>query len=161
MNRHDRHAPRESWQCHLPTCHYYLMADSATMTFRRPLTTLIGVFWLTVCMTPVAFGLPGLQVLYLVPLGIAIWLLRARTVVGPHTVVAHRVLGSRRVIWSDLQGLRVDERSRVWAVLHGGEEVRLPAVRARDLPALAALSLGRLPDPLTATTEQRAPEEQQ
>jgi Bacterial PH domain len=135
------------------------VTDSSTVTFRRPLTTLIGVFGLVVCVTPVAFGVPGLQVLYLVPLGVAVWLVRARTVVGPDTVVAHRVLGSRRVIWSDLQGLRMDERSRVWAVLHGGEEVLLPAVRARDLPLLAAASGGRLPDPLTARGEQYPPEQ--
>ncbi len=137
------------------------MTDSATVTFRRPLMALIGVFGLAVCMTPVAFGVPGLQVLYLVPMGIAIWLVRTRTVVGPDTVVAHRVLGSRRVHWSELKGLRVDDRSRVWAVLHGGAEVALPAVRARDLSLLAALRQGRLPDPLTATSAQRAPEEQQ
>ena len=131
---------------------------SASVTFRRPLTALIGVFGLVACMTPVAFGIPGLQVLYLVPLGVAIWLVRARTVVGPDTVVAHRVVGSRQVSWSDLQGLRMDERSRVWAVLRSGEEVMLPAVRARDLPLLAAASRGRLPDPLTATGEHRATE---
>ncbi|MGH3974988.1 MAG: PH domain-containing protein [Pseudonocardiaceae bacterium] len=136
------------------------VTDSSTVTFRRPLTALIGVFGLAVCVTPVAFGVPGLQVLYLVPVGVAIWLVRARTVVGPETVVTHRVLGSRRAIWSDLRGLRMDERSRVWAVLHGGEEILLPAVRARDLPLLAAASGGRLADPLTATGEQHAPEEQ-
>ncbi|MDQ4092903.1 MAG: PH domain-containing protein [Actinomycetota bacterium] len=137
------------------------MTESLTATFRRPLTALIGVFGLTVCVTPVAFGAPGLQVLYLVPLGVAIWLVRSRTVVDRDTVAVHRVLGSRRIIWSDLHGLRIDERARVWAVLHGGEEVGLPAVRARDLPLLAALSGGRLPDPLAASGERRAPEEQQ
>ncbi len=134
------------------------MTDSATVTFRRPLTALIGVFGLIVCMTPVAFGVPGLQVLYLVPLGVAIWLVRTRTVVGPETVVAHRVLGSRRVQWSDLKGLRMDDRSRVWAVLRDGEEVALPAVRARDLSLLAAASRGRLPDPQSAATERPASE---
>lgn len=137
------------------------MADSATVTFRWPLTALMGVFGLIVCMTPVAFGIPGLQVMYLVPLGVAIWLVRTRTVVGPDSVVAYRVVGSQRVSWSDLQSLRMDERSRVWAVLCGGEEVKLPAVRARDLPLLAAASRGRLPDPLATTGEHRAPEEQQ
>ena len=112
-----------------------------------------------VCMTPVAFGVPGLQVLYLVPVGVAVWLVRTRTVVGPDTVVVHRVVGSRRIIWSDLQSLRIDDRSRVWAVLHDGEEIGLPAVRTRDLPLVAAVSRGRLPDPLAATGEQPAPTE--
>ena len=137
------------------------MTESLTATFRRPLTALIGVFGLTVCVTPVAFGAPGLQVLYLVPLGVALWLVRTRTVVDRDTMVAHRVVGSRRITWSELHGLRIDDRSRVWAVLHGGEEVGLPAVRARDLPLLAALSGGRLPDPLAASGDQAASEDQQ
>ncbi|MGH3887822.1 MAG: PH domain-containing protein [Pseudonocardiaceae bacterium] len=136
------------------------MTDSATVTFRRPLTALIGVFGLVVCMTPVAFGLPGLQVLYLVPLGVAIWVVRSRTVVGPDTVVVHRVLGSQRVQWSELKGLRMDDRSRVWAVLLDGEELALPAVRARDLSLVAAASRGRLPDPQSTATEHPAAEGQ-
>ncbi|HEX8759460.1 MAG TPA: PH domain-containing protein [Pseudonocardiaceae bacterium] len=137
------------------------MTESLTATFRRPLTALIGVFGLTVCVTPVALGAPGLQVLYLVPLGVALWLVRTRTVVDRDTMVAHRVVGSRRITWSELHGLRIDDRSRVWAVLHDGEEVGLPAVRARDLPLLAALSGGRLPDPLAASGDQAASEDQQ
>ncbi|MGH3844857.1 MAG: hypothetical protein ACRDS0_25995 [Pseudonocardiaceae bacterium] len=55
------------------------MTDSTTVTFRLPLTALLGVFGLIVCMTPVAFGAPGLQVLYLVPLILAFWVVRTRT----------------------------------------------------------------------------------
>ncbi|MGH3693485.1 MAG: PH domain-containing protein [Pseudonocardiaceae bacterium] len=129
------------------------MTDSATVTFRLPLTALLGVFGLIVCMTPVAFGAPGLQVLYLVPLALGIWLVRTRTVVGPETMVAYRVWGSQRITWADLAGLRVDDRSRIWAVLRGGDEVGLPAVRARHLPVLAVISGGRLPAPLTEAGE--------
>jgi len=129
------------------------VADSATVTFRLPLTALIGVFGLIVCMTPVAFGLPGLQVLYLVPLVLAVWLVRTRTVVGPETMTVYRLWGTRQISWSDLAGLRIDDRSRVWAVPRGSDEVRLPMVRARDLSVLAAISGGRLPDPLTEAGE--------
>ena len=132
----------------LEPCHDGPVTDSPTVTFRPPLTGLIAVFGLTVCVTPVAFGAPGLQVLYLLPLGGLAWLMRTRTVAGSDKVVAQRVLGTRSLAWSDLAGLRVDERSRVWAVLRDGEEVGLPAVRPRDLPALARVSQGRLPDPL-------------
>ncbi|HEU0087438.1 MAG TPA: PH domain-containing protein [Pseudonocardiaceae bacterium] len=124
------------------------MTDSPTVTFRPPLTGLIAVWGLAVCVTPVAFGVPGLQVLYVLPLVITVWLLRTRTVVGPETVVARRLLGSRSVAWAEMNGLRVDARSRIWAVLHDGEEVWLPTVRARDLPVLAKVSRGRLSDPL-------------
>lgn len=132
------------------------MTDPATVTFRLPLTALIGVFGLIMGMTPVAFGAPGLQVLYLVPLGLGIWLVRTRTVVGSETMVAYRVWGSQQITWSDLAGLRIDDRSRVWAVLRGRDEVRLPMVRARDLPVLATISGGRLPDPLTEVGERPA-----
>ncbi|MGH3797921.1 MAG: PH domain-containing protein [Pseudonocardiaceae bacterium] len=125
------------------------MTDSPTVTFRPPLTGLIAVFGVAVCVTPVAFGVPGLQVLYLLPLAAAVWLLRTRTIVGPDTVAARWVWGARTIAWSDIQGLRVDKRSRVWVVLRGGEEARLPAVHLADLSVLASASRGRLPDPLT------------
>jgi len=129
------------------------VTDSTTVTIRLPLTALLGIFGLIVCMTPVAFGVPGLQVLYLVPVILGLWLVRTRTVVGPETVVAHRLWGSRRMAWSDLAGLRVDSQSRIWAVLHAGDEVGLPAVRARHLPILASISGGRLPASLAESDE--------
>jgi PH (Pleckstrin Homology) domain-containing protein len=134
------------------------VTDSPTVTFRLPLTALIGVFGLIVCMTPVAFGAPGLQVLYVVPLTLAIWLVRTRTVVSAESIVAYRVWGSRRIAWSALAGLRMDDRSRVWAVLRSGNEVALPVVRTRDLPVLAGMSAGRLPDPLAEAGERPASE---
>ena len=138
--------------------HYVKVTDSATATFRLPLTALLGVFGLTVCMTPVAFGAPGLQVLYLLPLILAFWLVRTRTVVGPDTLTVYRMWSTRRIAWSDLAGLRVDEQSRIWAVIHGGNEVGLPALRARHLPVLAVLSGGRLPAPLTEGGDKPVPE---
>ncbi len=129
-----------------------------TFTFRLPLTGLIGVFALAVCTTPLAFAAPGLQTLYLVPAGLAVWLLRTRTVAGADSVVVHRMLlASRRLSWSDVDRLRVQERSWVRAVLGSGAEVVLPAVRARDLPLLAAVSGGRIDDPMAAP-ERSAPE---
>jgi hypothetical protein len=141
------------WHTPIVTCEYDFVTDSATVTFRLPLTALLGVFGLIVCMTPVAFGAPGLQVLYLVPLIVAYWVVRTRTVVGPETLMTYRMWGSQRLAWSDLAGLRVDDQSRVWAVLHGGNEVSLPAVRARHIPMLAAISGGRLPAPLAQAAE--------
>ena len=135
------------------------VTEPATVTFRLPLTSLIAVFGLIVCMTPVAFGVPGLQVLYLGPLALAVWLVRTRTVVGPETMVAHRVWGSRRIAWSDIAGLRIDDRSRISAVLRAGDDVRLPTLRARDLPLLVALSHGRLPESLAEASERPASEQ--
>jgi hypothetical protein len=145
----------ERWLSRRPIiiCQYDHVADSAAVTFQLPLTALLGVFGLIVCMTPVAFGAPGLQILYLVPLALAYWVIRTRTVVGPETLLTYRMWGSQRLSWSDLSGLRVDDQSRVWAVLHSGHEVGLPAVGARHIPLLAVISGGRLPAPLAEVTE--------
>ncbi len=118
-----------------------------TATFRIPRTALIGVYALAVCATPVAFAVPGLEVLYALPVGLAVWLLRTRTVADAEAIVVHRVVRSRRLPWSDIEGLRVPERSWIRVVLGTGEEVALPAVRARDLPVLAQVSGGRIDDP--------------
>jgi hypothetical protein len=42
----------------------------------------------------------------------------------------------------------VAERGDLWLVTTQGTELRLPALRARDLPRLAALSGERIPQPL-------------
>ncbi len=121
-----------------------------TATFRIPLTALLGVFALAVGATPLALTVPGLQVLYVLPIGLAVWLLRTRTVASSDALVAHRMLRSRRLPWGEVDRLRVAERSWCRVVLSTGEEVALPAVRARDLPVLAVVSGGRITDPSAA-----------
>ena len=121
-----------------------------TATFRIPLTALLGVFALAIGATPLALTVPGLQVLYVLPIGLAVWLLRTRTVASSDALVAHRMLRSRRLPWGEVDRLRVAERSWCRAVLSTGEEVALPAVRARDLPVLAVVSGGWITDPSAA-----------
>lgn len=116
-----------------------------------PLVVLVALT-LAVCVTPVATALPYAWLLYLVPVGIIVWTLRVRTVADPDAVTVRRLLGGRRVAWSDIAGLRVGRakdpgRARVNVVLADDSELALPAVHLRDLPRLAAASGGRLPDP--------------
>jgi hypothetical protein len=131
-------------------CHHAGMTGPPTTTFRLPTTGLVGVFALALCATPVAFAAPGLQAVYLVPLALGVWLLRTRTVVDPTSLRVHGLLRTRRLSWHDVTWLRVSDRAWVRAVLADGAEVALPAVRARDLPRLAAASAGRIPDPTAA-----------
>ena len=126
------------------------MAGPPAVTFRLPTIGLVGVFALVLCATPVAFAAPGLQAVYLVPLALGVWLLRTRTVVDPASLRVHGLLRTRRLSWHDVARLRVPDRAWVHAVLADGAEVALPAVRARDLPRLAAASGGRIPDPTAA-----------
>lgn len=115
--------------------------------FRPTPLSILGVIALAVCATPVAFGAPWLWLIYLVPVGLLVWVLRTRTVADAETLTVRRILHTRRVPWSQISSLRLGDRSRVSAVLTGGAELPLPAVHVRDLPRLAAASGGRLPDP--------------
>ncbi len=121
--------------------------SSARAVFKvSPLVVLFALA-LAVCATPVAFGAPYLWLVYLVPVGVVVWTLRTRTVADADGLRVRRLVGGRRVPWEAVSGLRLDDRSRVHAVLDGGEELALPAVHVRDLHVLALASGGRVPDP--------------
>jgi len=126
------------------------VATPAAVVFRTSPLALLAVFALTICATPVAWGARGLQLVYLLPIGLAVWVLRVRTTADDQTVVARDILRTRRVSWSDISALRLRSsrmRPRISAMLSDGSELPLPAVHVRDLPMLAAASGGRLPDP--------------
>jgi hypothetical protein len=114
-----------------------------------PLVVLVALA-LAVCATPVAFGAPFLWLVYLVPLGIVVWALRTRTVADAEGLRVRRVVGDRRVGWDAVTALRLDDRSRVHAVLDGDDELPLPAVHVRDLHVLSLASGGRVPDPTSS-----------
>ncbi len=119
---------------------------SRQLTFRMTPLTLIAVGSLAICVTPVAWVKPWLLVIYLLPLALAVWVLRVRTVVSRDGLRARHVLSSTRFGWDELRSLRLHEKRWVRAVLTSGKEVQLPAVRVRDLHRLAEFSGGRLSD---------------
>lgn len=119
-----------------------------------PLAVLAAIAFM-VCFTPVALTVPGMTVLYLIPIGMVFWVLRVRTTVDADTIAARGTLRTQRVDWADVTALRLRTRSRISAVLNSGTELPLPAVHVRDLPVLAMMSGGRLPDP---SAEAGAPE---
>ncbi len=114
--------------------------------FRTSPLTVLAALAFAACATPLAFAGPFLWLVYLVPLAVVVWTLRVRTVVDPDALTVRKVVGQRRVRWSEISSLRLGER-RVSAVLHDGPEMALPAVGVHDLPRIAAVSGGRLPDP--------------
>jgi hypothetical protein len=128
------------------------MCDVSTAVFRvPPLATLTAVV-IAVGALPFATGAPWLWLVYLVPLGIVGWVLRRRTTVDADAVTVRGLLRTRRVPWAEISSLRLGQKSRVSAVLSDGAELPLPAVHVRDLPALAAASGGRVPDPTAVST---------
>lgn len=123
------------------------MAEPAEVSLRPPRTSLIAVGALAVCVLPLASARPWLAVLWLLPVGAAAWVLRTGVDVDPAGLTVRAVAGSRRIGWDDVAGLAADRQGRLSAVLRAGGAVRLPVVRARHLPLLAAASGGRVPDP--------------
>ncbi|GAB3477947.1 PH domain-containing protein [Amycolatopsis cihanbeyliensis] len=131
--------------------------QEATTTGRKAILRVPGiatlaVALLTVCVTPAAFALPGLQALYLVPIALFVWILRTRTVADARGLTVRTVFGTRELPWSRLKGLSLTKRGKVRAVTTDGEEVALPTVRTRHLPVLSLVSEGRVGDP-TGLTE--------
>jgi hypothetical protein len=137
------------------------------LVFRIPGVALVGVLFAFASGSVVALAGPKpLLLVYLIPLGVGIWVLRTRTVVDNEAIRVRRMFTSHSIDWNDLAGLRVPERTRLrallgstWmrAVLAGGRQVALPCVKPRHLPVLALLSGGRLPDPTQPRPNNEAP----
>ena len=122
------------------------------LVFRMPTVALLGVLFLALCESWVAFSAPVLAVLYLIPIGIAWWVLRLRTTVDAEKIVVRSAFGKRTLPWSAVSSLRVRDRKWVAAVLADGTEVVLPTVRTRHMSALALVT-GRIDDPLSPTPQ--------
>ena len=117
---------------------------SERAVFRIPPLTILGAVLLAVCATPVAFGAPWFWLVYLLPVAVVVWVLRVRTTVDEEGLTVRRLVGSRRVRWSEIRSLHLRDKGGVRAVLTDGAELPLPSVRVRDLPQLAAASGGHL-----------------
>jgi hypothetical protein len=114
---------------------------------RMSRTAMLPVVLLFLCVIPLAFAATWTLVFLLIPLAAAAWVLRAGIDLDDEAVTVRSVVGSRRVPWSRVAGIRIGRRRELWLVTVAGTEVRLPTLRARDLPRLSALSGGRIADP--------------
>ncbi|BBG04143.1 MULTISPECIES: PH domain-containing protein [Pseudonocardia] len=119
-----------------------------TLVFKPSRLTIVVALFATVGGLPLFFSVPYFWLFLLVPIAVTAWVLRVRTTVDPSTVAVRTVTGSRTVAWDDVRGLRLGKRSSVSAVLSDDDELALPAVHVRDLPALSTASGGRFADPV-------------
>ena len=118
----------------------------AELRVRIPRINLFAVAVAAVCTIPLAFASPWLTVVWLLPIAGLVHVLRTGVDADRTGLTTHTLLGTRRLAWDDIAGLRI-RRVRVGAVLRNGSTVRLPVLRPRHLSLLAAASGGRLPDP--------------
>ena len=121
------------------------MASLARMRLSR--VALLPVVFFAVCVLPFAAASPWAALVLLLPLLAAAWVLRVGVDVDDAAITTRGLLGQRRVAWDDLAGIRVGRNARLRLVTTGGHEVRLPVLRARDLPRLAGWSGGRFDVP--------------
>jgi hypothetical protein len=117
-------------------------------------TALFPVGLLALCTVPLAFAAPWTPILLLIPLAVALWVLRVGVDIADDGLTLRALAGERRVPWDELAGIRVATRGELWLVTTAGTEVRVPVMRARDLPRLAALSGGRIDVPQPPTRDQ-------
>jgi PH (Pleckstrin Homology) domain-containing protein len=110
-------------------------------------TALVPVFLLLLCVVPLASAASWTPVFLLLPVVAGAWVVRVGVDVDDEALTVRSLVGRRRVAWTELAGIRVGEGGDLWLVTTGGTEVRVPVLRARDLPRLSALSGGRIPTP--------------
>ena len=114
---------------------------------RMSRTALLPVVLLLLCAVPLASAASWTPVVLLVPVLVTAWVLRVGVDVDDDAITVRSLVGRRRVPWSELSGIRVGRRNDLWLVTTGATEVRLPVLRARDLPRLSSASGGRIPAP--------------
>jgi Bacterial PH domain len=117
----------------------------ATARLRMTRVALLPVLFLGVCVLPLASAAVWTLVFLLVPVLAAAWVLRVGVDVGDDGVTVRSLAAARHVPWPEVAGIRVAERGDLYLVTTRGTEVRLPVLRTRDLPRLAAASGGRIP----------------
>ncbi|SDO24023.1 PH domain-containing protein [Nakamurella panacisegetis] len=114
--------------------------------FRLPGVSFLIPFLFFIAVTPLANAGTHhiLLVLYLFPLIGLVYILITRTVADAVQLRTVGLLGARTIAWSELDGLEFHGPRWAIAVALDGRRLRLPMVRPRDLPRLAAVSGGRL-----------------
>ena len=120
---------------------------AAPVRLRMSRTMLLPVVLFALCLLPVALFSPWALLVMVVPLLVAVWVLRVGVTVDDDGIAVQSLVGSRRLAWTELAGIRVGTGRDLWLVTTHGTEVRLPVLRARDLPQLAAVSGGRISVP--------------
>jgi hypothetical protein len=128
------------------------MTEAASkVVFRIPPTANLAALLLAVTATPFAFAAPGLQLVYLIPIAIVVWVLRNRTTADATGLTARTTFSGRSLRWEQVASLKLNG-STISAVDTDGTETKLPGVRLRHLSLLSRASNGRVPDPAAEPT---------
>ncbi|MDI2028608.1 PH domain-containing protein [Saccharopolyspora sp. TS4A08] len=126
-----------------------------SLNFRVPRVSLLAVLAVAACAVPLATTSGPLgPLVFLIPLALLWLVLRPRTTVDAERIKVRGLVSGRTLPWESLQGLAIVKQSQVRASTTKGGEVTLPNVRPRDLPAIALVSRGHLPDPTAESSDE-------
>ena len=120
------------------------MANPDRAVFRLPWVSVVFPLLLLICVIPLATYRPPFLVLFAIPVLALVYILVTHTTADIDRIVAVRPWGSTRIPWNQLDGFEFHGSRWAVAVELNGRHTRLPMVRPRDLPLLAAVSGGRL-----------------
>ncbi|HEX5403259.1 MAG TPA: PH domain-containing protein [Pseudonocardiaceae bacterium] len=129
-------------------------AMPSKLVFRTPGSAYVAIAFVLMSGSFVAVASPWYTLVYLLPVGAAVWVLRTRTEIDADKLIIRRVLTRTVLPWSKVASLRLTDRRWIRAVRTDGGEIPLPSVRTRHLPALALISGGRLTDPTDPDRDQ-------
>jgi hypothetical protein len=121
--------------------------DVVPVRLRMSRTMLLPLVLFALCLLPVVLVSPWGLLLLLLPALLAVWVLRVGVTVDDDGIGVQSLVGRRRIGWAEVAGIRVGQRGDLWLVTTRGTELRLPVLRARDLPRLSAVSGGRIDVP--------------
>ncbi|MCH9642380.1 MAG: PH domain-containing protein [Actinomycetia bacterium] len=108
----------------------------------------LAVALLTFGLLSLVLAGPGwFALLLIIPVVLSLAIIRYRTTADRENVTARTLLGSQKVRWQDIDGLRFGRRPWARARRHDGTELVLPAVTFATLPVLTSASDGRVPNP--------------
>jgi hypothetical protein len=112
----------------------------SAVQFRPDRTTLAVALVILLGALPFALSSPYLAPAFLLPLGMVVWVLRARVAAGTKGLEICNGLGVRAVAWDDVDRFEIPKHGPV--VLHSqkGATLRLTALSRRDLPAVLEAS---------------------
>jgi hypothetical protein len=115
--------------------------------------SLVAVVFLALSLSPIAFQGGAWFALMLIPVAIAWWILRTRTVVDADGLHVRTAWGSTHWEWSRVSTLRLVDRRWVRAVGTDEAELVLRGVRVRDLGRVGEASGGRIRVPSPAEAQ--------
>jgi PH (Pleckstrin Homology) domain-containing protein len=123
------------------------------VVFRTPPTANLAALLLAITGTPFAFAAPYLWFVYIVPIGMVVWVVRNRTIADTTGLIARSTFSRRALEWDSVASLKLGRRGRVSAVGTDSVVTALPAVRIRHISLLSRVSGGRVPDPAPTEDE--------